>query len=181
MNALLSWVCRRPLLGGLLLAAVAEAVAPAAACAQATAAVATPATIRIEGLVTTPRTFTVAELAALPHREQTTTDKEGKKHVYRGVALRDVLHLAGAPKGKGIHGPVLAEAVLATAADGYQAVFALPEIDADFSPQTILLADQRDGQPLPAHDGPYQLIVPLEKKPARWVRQVTGFRVVKVQ
>ncbi|MGI4870415.1 MAG: molybdopterin-dependent oxidoreductase [Janthinobacterium lividum] len=140
-----------------------------------------PATIRLEGLVTTPRTLTAAELAALPHREQATTDKDGKKHIYRGVALADVLHLAGAPEGKDIHGPVLAEALVATAADGYQAVFALPEIDASFSPQTILLADQRDGQPLPAHDGPYQLIVPLEKKPARWVRQLTGLKVVKVQ
>ena len=158
------------------------AVGAAAPTAQAQAAItAAPATIRLDGLVATPRTLTAAELATLPHREQTTTDKDGQKHVYRGVALRDVLHQAGAPEGKGIHGPVLAEAVLATAADGYQAVFALPEIDADFSPQTILLADQRDGQPLPAHDGPYQLIVPLEKKPARWVRQLTGLRVVKVQ
>ncbi len=181
MNPLLSWAGRHGLLAAPL-AIVLIAGTTSAAYAQATAQVATaPATIRIEGLVTTPRTFTAAEIAALPHREQTTTDKEGKKHVYKGVALRDVLHLAGAPEGKGIHGPVLAEALVATAADGYQAVFALPEIDADFSPQTILLADQRDGQPLPAHDGPYQLIVPLEKKPARWVRQVTGFRVVKVQ
>jgi len=148
-----------------------------AAWAQAPAT----ATLRLDGLVATPRTLTAAELAALPHREQTTTDKEGHPHVYRGVALRDVLHLAGAPEGKAIHGPVLAQAVLATAADGYQVVFALPEIDADFSPQTILLADQRDGQPLPAHDGPYQLVVPLEKKPARWVRQLTGLKVVKVQ
>ncbi|QKG57844.1 molybdopterin-dependent oxidoreductase [Hymenobacter sp. BRD128] len=139
------------------------------------------AQLRIEGLVATPRTLSAAEIAALPHREQTTTDKDGKMHAYRGVALRDVLHLAGVPEGKGIHGAVLAEVVLASAADGYQAVFALPEIDADFSPQTILLADLRDGQPLPAHDGPYQLIVPLEKKPARWVRQLTGLRVVKVQ
>lgn len=137
--------------------------------------------LRLEGLVATPRTLTASEVAALPHREQTTTDKEGKQHVYRGVALRDVLHLAGAPEGKVIHGPVLAQVVLASAADGYQAVFALPEIDADFSAQTILLADQRDGQPLPAHDGPYQLVVPLEKKPTRWVRHLTSLRVVKVQ
>ncbi|RYY19603.1 MAG: molybdopterin-binding protein [Cytophagaceae bacterium] len=167
---------RAALVGGLF------CLAPAALRAQVAApAAAAPATIRLAGLVATPRTLTAAELAALPHREQTTTDKEGKKHVYRGVALHDVLHLAGAPEGKAIHGAVLAEAVLATAADGYQAVFALPEVDADFSPQTILLADSRDGQPLPAHDGPYQLIVPLEKKPARWVRQLTGLKVVKVQ
>ena len=172
MTFLLSCISRRH-----LLATVAVAASISASYAQSAPA----AGIRLDGLVATPRTLTATELAALPHREQTTTDKEGKKHVYRGVALRDVLHLAGAPEGKGIHGPVLAEAVLATAADGYQAVFALPEIDTDFSPQTILLADSRDGQPLPTHDGPYQLIVPLEKKPARWVRQLTGLRVVKVQ
>lgn len=83
------------------------------------AAVAASATLRIEGLVETPRTLTAADLAALPPREQVLTDKDGKKHVYRGVALADVLHLAGAPAGKSIHGAVLAEAVLATAADGY--------------------------------------------------------------
>ena len=137
--------------------------------------------LRLDGLVARPSTITAAQLAALPHHEQATTDKDGKPHMYQGVALRDVLHLAGAPEGKAIHGAVLTQVVLATAADGYQAVFALPEIDADFSPQTILLADRRDGQPLPAHDGPYQLIVPLEKKPARWVRQLTSLRVVRVQ
>lgn len=169
----------RPLLAGALLIALAT-LTPSAAYSQA---IAQPAatTLRLDGLVATPRLLTATDIAALPHMEQTTTDKDGKKHVYRGVALREVLRLAGAPAGKAIHGEVLAEAVLATAADGYQAVFALPEIDADFAPQTILLAESRDGQPLPPHDGPYQLIVPLEKKPARWVRQVTGLKVVKVQ
>ena len=148
-----------------------KAAAPAAA---------KPATLRVEGLVATPRTFSAAELAALPQREQTTTGKDGQWHVYRGVALAEVLRLAGAPAGKAVHGEVLSQAVVAMAADGYRAVFALPEIDPDFAPQVILLANQRDGQPLSAHDGPYQLVVPLEKKPARWVRQLTGLRVVKV-
>lgn len=154
---------------------------PAAPAAKAAPPVTGTTTLRIEGLVATPRTLTAAEVAALPHREQATTDKEGKPHVYRGVDLADVLALAGAPAGTGIHGAVLAQAVLATGADGYQAVFALPEIDPAFAPQIILLADQLDGQPLPAKNGPYQLIVPLEKRPARWVRQLTGLRVVKVQ
>ena len=160
---------------GLLTFGIADTLPAAYAQAPATAS------LRLDGLVASPCTLTAAQLAALPRHEQATTDKEGKSHTYQGVALRDVLHLAGAPEGKAIHGAVLAEAVLASAADGYQAVFALPEIDADFTSQTILLADQRDGQPLPAHDGPYQLVVPLEKKPTRWVRQITGFRVVKVQ
>lgn len=175
----------------LLLAATVAALMPqlaysqvhaTAPVAKATAApVAGPTAIRIGGLVEKPRTLTAADLAALPRREQATTDKDGTKHTYQGWALADVLHLAGAPAGKGIHGPVLAQAVLASAADGYHAVYALPEIDPDFAPQTILLADRLDGKALDASHGPYQVIVPLEKKPARWVRQVAAFDVVKVQ
>ncbi|MEJ7660127.1 MAG: hypothetical protein WKG07_11155 [Hymenobacter sp.] len=55
--------------------------------------------MRLEGLVATPRTShpppTPADLAA---HEQTTTDKDGKKHVYRGVALADVLATWPAPQ-----------------------------------------------------------------------------------
>jgi hypothetical protein len=94
-----------------------------------------PAALRLEGLVSTPRTLSAAEVAKLPHQEQTTTDKDGKTHVYRGVALRDVLRLADAPEDKAIYNAVLAKVVLATAADGYQVTFALPEIDANFSPK----------------------------------------------
>lgn len=35
-----------------------------------------------------------------------------------------------------------------------------------------ILADTRDGKPLDAHEGPYRIIVPGEKRPGRWVRQV---------
>ena|GEM_PF-6133325 len=43
-----------------------------------------------------------------------------------------------------------------TAADGYQVVFALPELDAAFTTQTVLLL---------AGPGPYQIIVLQEKRP----------------
>lgn len=176
---LLSTGRRWLLAAGLLAAAqLAHGQATKPAPAQATAA---PATIRISGLVTTPRTLTAADLAALPRREQAVTEKDGSTHRYQGVALAEVLRLAGAPAGKAIHGEVLADALVASAADGYRAVYALPEIDPDFAPQVILLADRRDGQLLDAAHGPYQVIVPLEKKPARWVRQVTAFEVLKVK
>jgi hypothetical protein len=35
------------------------------------------------------------------------------------------------------------------------------------------------GQPLDARVGPFQIVVPGEKKHARWVRQVTGLRIGK--
>lgn len=141
---------------------------------------AAPATIRVGGLVASPRTLTAADLAALPARRQAVTEKDGTTHIYQGWALAEVLRLGGAPAGKAIHGPVLAQAVLATAADGYRAVYALPEIDPDFASQPLLLANRRDDQPLDAVHGPYQVIVPGEKKPARWMRQVTSFEVVQV-
>jgi hypothetical protein len=65
-----------------------------------------------------------------------------------------------------------------TAADGYQAVFALAELSPDFATRTVLLADRIDGQPLPAKAGPYQIIVSDERKMGRCVRQVQGLRIV---
>ena len=65
------------------------------------------------------------------------------------------------------------------ATDGYRAVFALAELDSDLTDRVILLADTKDGQPLPASEGSFRIIVPGEKRPARWVRQVRAVTVRK--
>ena len=62
--------------------------------------------------------------------------------------------------------------VVVDAADGYQAVFAMAELDPALTDRVILLADRKGGQPLGAFEGPLRVIVPGEKRPARWVRQV---------
>ncbi len=59
-----------------------------------------------------------------------------------------------------------------TARDGYRAVYALAELDAAFTEAVVLLADRRDGQPLSSEEGPFRLVLPHEKRAARWVRQV---------
>ena len=61
--------------------------------------------------------------------------------------------------------------LLVEATDGYRVVFALPELDPAFKDRAGLLADRRDGQPLAAAEGPLRLVVPGEKRHARWVRQ----------
>ena len=63
------------------------------------------------------------------------------------------------------------------ASDGYRAGFALAELDPAFTDRVILLADHRDGKALAAKEGPLQIIVPGEKKHARWVRQVIRLKV----
>jgi hypothetical protein len=65
------------------------------------------------------------------------------------------LELAGTPLGKELRGPKMNLYVTVKAADGYQAVFVLPEFDQGFTNRVIILADRRDGQPLSSREGPF--------------------------
>jgi hypothetical protein len=124
-------------------------------------------------------TFTAEELLALPHMELTATDPhENKEHHYSGVPVRDLLLKVGAPLGESLRGPALRTAVLIHANDGYATLFALAEFDDAFSTRTLLLADSADGKPLPEHSGPLRLVVPGDKRAARWARMVKSIEVI---
>jgi DMSO/TMAO reductase YedYZ molybdopterin-dependent catalytic subunit len=112
------------------------------------------------------------DLATLPRREIRARDRDGTEATFTGVALVDLLRLAGVPLGQELRGQHLATYLLIEAADGYRVVFALPELDPAFTDREVLLADRRDGQPLAAAEGPLRLVVPGEKRHARWIRQV---------
>jgi hypothetical protein len=94
-----------------------------------------------------------------------------------GCTNLDCLMAKGTVKGRGARGTT----VVVGAADGYRVVFALPEIDPAFSNRLILLADRRDQQPLSPDEGPLRLIVPGEKRQARWVRQVTTVTIHRAE
>lgn len=93
------------------------------------------------------------------------------------MSLYDVLQKAGVTLGATLRGQNLTKYVLAEAADGYHVVFALVELDKEFTDKQIILADKVDGAPLPATEGPYRIIVPDEKKAARSIRQLTALKV----
>jgi hypothetical protein len=61
--------------------------------------------------------------------------------------------------------------------DGYQVLFTLPELDSLFTDRVVLLADRRDGKPLSEKEGPLRIVVPDEKRQARWIRQVKSIAV----
>jgi DMSO/TMAO reductase YedYZ molybdopterin-dependent catalytic subunit len=132
--------------------------------------------LKIGGAVSKPLTLAASEIAALPH-QTITTEERGSMVRYEGVPLIELLKRAGVPSGEALRGPELAKYVVVSAADGYRSVFALAELDAAFTDRVVLLADKRDGAPLPATAAPYQIVVPGEKRPARWVRQVTEIDV----
>jgi hypothetical protein len=119
-----------------------------------------------------------SELAGLPRTEVAAQDRDGKAITYSGVELSTLLAKLDVPKGEKLRGEWLRTFVLVSAEDGYEAVFALPEFDDLFTNQKIILADQLNGKPLEAKAAPFQIIVPNEKRHARWVRMVKEIRIV---
>jgi hypothetical protein len=99
-------------------------------------------------------------------------------HTFTGVAVSDVLALVSAPSGEKLRGPALRQIVVFSARDGYAVSFSLADFDADYSDRAIFLADQEDGASLSGNAGPLCLIVPGDKKAARWVRTVINIEIV---
>lgn len=134
--------------------------------------------LNISGEVGRPLKLTQADLAKLLRHTERAKDHDGVEAAFAGVALVDVLRLAGVTLGEQLRGKTLTTYLLVKAADGYQVVFALAELDPGFTDRVIFLADRRDGQPLSTAEGPFRIIVPGEKRHARWVRQVTTLTVL---
>jgi hypothetical protein len=127
-----------------------------------------------------PAVLTRADIEALPHVKVTTT-ASGAATTFEGVVLEAVLEKAGLEFGSSLKGKRLASCLLVEAADGYRVVIALPEIDPAFTGKQIVLAFLKDGKPLDDKEGPYHVVIPDEKRMARWVRQVTTLKIVDVQ
>jgi DMSO/TMAO reductase YedYZ molybdopterin-dependent catalytic subunit len=134
-------------------------------------------TLSITGEVARPLTLTRQDLSALRSVAIEVKDRDNKLHQFKGVALFEVLQRAGVTTGSLLRGENLAKYLLIGAADGYEVVYSLPEIDPEFTDQVVLLAIEKDGQPLPAGEGTFRLIVPQDKKQARWIREVRTIKV----
>ena len=121
-----------------------------------------------------------ADLEALPHVKVQATAHDVSA-TFEGVAVKTVLEKAGIVFGEGMRGKRLASCLLVEAADGYKVVIALPEMDPGFTDKQVVLAFLKDGKAMDSKEGPYRIVIPDEKRPARWIRQVTGLKIVDVQ
>ena len=137
--------------------------------------------LRVETEGGKPFELKAADLAKLPHREVKAKAHDGAETTFSGVDLREVLKLAGVKFGDEGRKTNLISYLIVEAADNYRVVFAMSELEPNFTDKTILLADQRDGKLLSKDEGKLRLVVPDEKKLARAVRQAVRLKIQTIK
>lgn len=145
---------------------------PLYSTAQNTASV---PSVKVSGEVTNPLTLNKNDLAKMKRNTVSLVGHDGKDISYTGVPVQEILRLAGVTMGNQLRGENLSKFLLVKCADGYEVLFSLAELDSGFTNKVIILADQSKGKPLPDDKGPFRLVVPGEKRPARSAFQVTEF------
>lgn len=148
-------------------------------CQTATAlSPAAGAELKIGGAVSTPVTLTVADPKSMPRTTlHVTNPHESKSESYEGVLLGELLRRAGVPQGDQLRGKFMNTYVIAEAEDGYKVVFSLAELDSGIANSDVLVADTVDGAPIDPKRGPFRLVAPHDKRPARWVRMPKSIKV----
>ena len=135
-----------------------------------------PATLVVQGIGGTSATLSVSDSSKLPQQTVKVTD-HGTPATFEGVLLTDVLAKVDLPVGEKFHSTGASYCMVVEAKDGYRARFAWAELDSTFMEKFVYVVTKRDGKPLSEKDGPFQLVVPGEKRSARWVRQVTALKI----
>lgn len=133
--------------------------------------------VKVSGTGLTSIELGLDKLQSMPRATVKVKEKDGEEAAYEGVRVADILAAAGLKFGQSLRGERLSDYLLAEAGDGYRVVFALTELDPDFSDRVVLLADRRDGKAIEGRDGPLRIIVSDERKHARWVRNVAAMTI----
>jgi len=139
------------------------------------------AVLRVAGNVATPLSLSANDLKALPRRTlKVLNPHEKKEETYEGVAVQELLRRAGVPQNEKLRGSAMATYVLAEAADGYSVLYSLAELDSDFQDSEVIVADTMNSLPLGEKQGPFKMVAPHDKRPARWIRMLQSLTVVTV-
>jgi hypothetical protein len=124
-------------------------------------------------------TLKPADLATMP-RTSVVMESDGQKATYEGVLVGELLKRAGAPLGGQLRGDAVSSYVVASASDGYRALFSLAELDPAFTGSQIMVADKVDGKPLFSYQGPFRIVAPKDLAGARSIRMLERIEVVRL-
>jgi hypothetical protein len=126
----------------------------------------------VTGAVVRPRRYTLADLQSLPpvtvaSRCVVEGTSELADHSYKGVLLWTLVAEAQLAIPPADADPALRGYVFAVATDGFPAILPLVEIDPTYNHRDVIVAYERDGQPLDESLGMAQLVVPDDPSCAR--------------
>jgi Oxidoreductase molybdopterin binding domain len=127
-----------------------------------------------------PQVVERSDIAKLTHKTIKVKGSGSRPSIYSGVPLKEVLELAGAVFSVERKQANLGSIVVVESVDAPSAIFAMAELDSALTSKQILLADSKEGKPLAIPEGPFRIIVPDEKEPARWVKQVWAIYIVQI-
>jgi DMSO/TMAO reductase YedYZ molybdopterin-dependent catalytic subunit len=145
----------------------------APAMAQETAPSAPSISVRLDGAVKTPASYSMTDLAALPAASVTlAAGHEGASGNWKGVPLMALIDKAGTVEEKG-HGAYLQHVIIARGSDGYGVAIAIGEIEPRFEGKQAIVAYQKDGKALAS----LRLIIPGDAHAGRDVRDLTELTV----
>ena len=126
-------------------------------------------------------TLSPEDLAALPHKSVVVFNAHTKSNeTYSGVPLADLLSKAGVPLGESVRGKLFMIGIVAEGTDKYGVLYSLAEVDPSIHTGDVIVADMLDGKKLDK-DGAFKMVSSEERRPARWVRNLTAISVVKVE
>ncbi|WP_130417676.1 hypothetical protein [Edaphobacter modestus] len=108
------------------------------------------------------------------HNEHTKKDE-----AYTGVALSDLLARSGFAVGQPTHRKMLHSYLVAEGTDKYWVLYSATEIEGSEHEADVLVATAVDGGSL-GEDGQLKLVASADKKPQRWVRNLSAIRLVTV-
>jgi DMSO/TMAO reductase YedYZ molybdopterin-dependent catalytic subunit len=136
--------------------------------------------LAVGGDVRQPLVYSLEELAGLPHVSMPCRSG-GAAATCSGVSFYELLKRAGAPLDEELMGRAVASYVVAHGRDGFQAVFALAEIDPGISDNRVLAVDKIDGKPLDSTQGPLRLVTSQDKRASRSVRTLIRIELVRLR
>jgi hypothetical protein len=134
----------------------------------------TSLTLTVDGK---PTTLSVEDLQAMSQKTVSVHNEHTKKdETYGGVSLGELLAKYGFPVDKTTRQKMLRSYLIAEGTDRYRVLFSVTEIEASEHDGDVIVATSMDGKPL-GQDGPLKLVDSGDKKPQRWVRNLSAITV----
>ncbi len=131
-------------------------------------------TLTIDGKATT---LSVADLQAMPQKTVTVHNEHLKvDETYTGVPLNDLLAKYGFPVDKTTHQKMLRSYIKAEGTDKYWVLYSVTEIEPSEHNADVIVATTLAGKPL-GEDGQLKLVSTADKRPQRWVRNLTSIAI----